>query len=78
MTAVPEAITTDVAAFSAGNVTAVLQRHEFADGIISHDVRLDTSHLTTDACDSPSDLIHLATVARPAAEALSAAHGGQR
>jgi hypothetical protein len=74
MTVVPEvrAETTDVATFAAGNVTAVLRRHESGNGIVSHDIRLDTSQITTDGCTSPSDLMHLATVARHAAEALFA------
>jgi hypothetical protein len=34
--------------------------------------------ITIDGCDSPGDLLQLATAARRAAPALSPAHGGRR
>jgi hypothetical protein len=78
MTAAPEVTTTDVANFTAGNGTAVLQRHEFTDGIVRQELCLDTGQLTTDGCDSSGDLLQLATVGCRATDALSPAHGGQR
>jgi hypothetical protein len=78
MTAGPEIATTDVDTFTAAAVTAALQRHAFTEGVVRHDVWLDTSQFTADRCARPADSLQLATMARRAEEALSAAHGGLR
>lgn len=78
MTAGPEITTTDVDTFTTAGVTAVLQRHACTEGVVRHDVWLDTSQFTADRCDSPPDSLQLATVARRAEEALSATHGDLR
>jgi hypothetical protein len=69
MTAAPEVTSTDVANVTAGNVT---------DGVVRHDVWLDTSQVTTDGCDRPADPLQPAEVACCPEEALLAACGDQR
>jgi hypothetical protein len=78
MTARPEIATTDVANLAATSVHAVLQHHTFTEGVVRHDVWLDTSQFTAERCYSPADSLQLATVARRAEEALSATPGGRR
>jgi hypothetical protein len=78
MAAAPEVTTTDVANFTAGTGTAVLQRHEFTDRIVRYDGWRDNSQIATARCDRPGDLLQHVTAARCSAAALSPARSGQR
>jgi hypothetical protein len=69
-TTTPEIVTTDVATYTAGRAIAIVQRHDFADGEVRHDMWTNRGDFDPESCDDPDAAVDYGTVTTQAGHKL--------